>query len=69
MLGDGIVSLAVTPGSTMDFRNVKSAPKTVSAKRTGASTASAADSKSTSPSALWKCTWIFLSVGRIPPSR
>jgi hypothetical protein len=69
MLGDGMVSLAVTSGSTTDLRKVKSSPKMVSVSRIGASTASAAASKSSSPSALRKCTWIFSSVLWMPPSR
>ncbi len=69
MLGDGMVSLAVMSSSTSFARKAKSSPKIVSMSRTGASIASAADSKSSSPCSLRKCTWIFSSVGRIPPKR
>jgi hypothetical protein len=69
MLGDGIVSLAVIFGSTTESRYLKSSPKMVSRIRMGASIASAADSKSSSPSAFRKWTWIFWSVGWMPPSR
>jgi hypothetical protein len=63
-----MVSLAVTPGSTMDFRNAKSSPKMVFSSFTGESTCSAAEVNSMSPASLWNLTRISPSALPIPPS-
>jgi hypothetical protein len=71
MLGEGMVSFGV-PLVATDRRNSKSRPKmgaSSASSPTFPSTRRAAEVKSRSPWALWKCTWIFSSVRLIPRSR
>ena len=66
MLGDGMVSFG-TFVVTVSRRNVNASPKIVRGNEIRSCTLSAADSKSSSPSSLRKCTCSFSSVGSTPP--
>ena len=52
MLGEGMVSLGVTPGPVTDWRNPKSSPKIVESMRSLLPTCSAAGVHSMVPPAL-----------------
>ncbi len=68
MLGEGIVSLGVTPSETWSRRNEKASPKIVSEIPSRPSTFSAAGVKSSSPSAFLKCTFRLSEALLIPSS-